>query len=43
MASYMEILVQLQKISEEFEESIKQRVKDVFSKRDIRHNTGEVK
>ena len=33
----MEIKVELQKISEEFEESIKQRVKDVFDKRQMRH------
>lgn len=38
MDGYVIIIQELQKISEEFEESIKQRVKDVFDKRQMRHN-----
>jgi len=38
MDGCMIIIQELQKISEEFEESIKQRVKDVFDKRQMRHN-----
>lgn len=43
MDIYMEITKELQKISEEFEESIKQRVKDVFDKRQMKYSREKAK